>query len=127
MKTRYVVALALATGFGFGAIAVQGLHAAATPKAYVVTEIEIINQEAQKAYLPKVAAVVKSTGGTYLARGEKIVSLEGGQAPKRLTIQVYDSLQQALDSRKSPAWTALNAEREKAIKARAYAIEGVPN
>jgi len=74
-------------------------HAQATPKAYVVTEIEVINQEAQNAYLPKVGEVIKSTGGTYLARGGKIVALEGGDAPKRLTIVVYDSLQKAQDSR----------------------------
>jgi len=127
MKTRYVVALAVVTGFGFGAIAVQGLHAQATPKAYVVTEIEVINQEAQNAYLPKVGAVIKSTGGTYLARGAKIVALEGGEAPKRVTIVVYDSLEKAQASRKSPAWTALKAERDKALKAKSYVIEGVPN
>jgi len=127
MKTRYIVALAVATGFGFGAIAVQGLHAQSTPKAYVVTEIEVINQEAQNAYLPKVGEVIKSTGGTYLARGGKIVALEGGDAPKRLTIVVYDSLQKAQDSRSSPAWTALAADRNKAIKARSYIIEGLAN
>ena len=126
MKTRYVVALAVATGFGFGAIAVQGLHAQATPKAYVVTEIEVINQEAQAAYLPKVGEVIKSTGGTYLARGGKIVALEG-EAPKRMTIVVYDSLEKAQASRSSPAWAALSAERNKAIKAKSYVTEGLPN
>ena len=126
MKTRYIVALAVVTGFGFGAIAVQGLHAQATPKAYVITEIEVINQEAQKAYLPKVSAAVKLTGGKYLVRGEKISALEG-EAPKRVTVQVYDSFQKAQASRTSPAWTALKAERDKAIKAKSYVVEGLPN
>jgi len=126
MKTRYIVALAVVTGFGFGAIAVQGLHAQATPKAYVITEVEVINQEAQKAYLPKVSGAVKSTGGKYLVRGEKISALEG-EAPKRVTVQVYDSFQKAQASRTSPAWTALKAERDKAIKAKSYVVEGLPN
>ena len=126
MKTRYIVALAVAAGFGFGAIAVQGLHAQATPKAYVVTEIEVINQEAQNAYLPKVGEVIKSTGGAYLARGGKIVALEG-EAPKRMTIVVYDNLEKAQASRNSPAWAALSAERNKAIKAKSYVTEGLPN
>ena len=126
MKTRYIVALAVVTGFGFGAIAVQGLHAQATPKAYVITEIEVINQEAQKAYLPKVSEAVKSTGGKYLVRGEKISALEG-EAPKRVTVQVYDSFQKAQASRTSPAWTALKAERDKAIKTKSYVVEGLPN
>jgi len=125
VKSNYKVAIALVAGVAIGGAAIQGLHAQATPKAYVVTEIEVINQEAQNAYLPKVGEVIKSTGGTYLARGEKIVALEGGEAPKRVTIVVYDSLQKAQASRNSPAWTALNAERNKAIKAKSYVIEGL--
>jgi uncharacterized protein (DUF1330 family) len=113
-------------GVAVGALAIQGLHAQSTPKAYVVTEVEVINQEAQNAYLPKVGEVIKSTGGTFLARGGKIVTLEG-ESPKRVTIVVYDSLEKAQASRNSPAWTALSAERNKAIKARSFATEGLPN
>jgi uncharacterized protein (DUF1330 family) len=127
MNSNYKVAIALVAGVAIGGAAIQGLHAQATPKAYVVTEIEVINQEAQKAYLPKVGEVIKSTGGTYLARGGKIIALEGGDAPKRATIVVYDSLAKAQASRNSPAWTALNADRNKAIKAKSFVIEGLPN
>ena len=127
MKANSKVAIALVAGAAIGGVAVQGLHAQATPKAYVVTEIEVINQEAQNAYLPKVGEVIKSTGGTYLARGGKIVALEGGDAPKRVTIVVYDSLEKAQASRNSPAWTALNAERNKAIKVKSYVTEGLTN
>ncbi|KJC53036.1 hypothetical protein UP09_01145 [Bradyrhizobium sp. LTSP885] len=104
----------------------QGLHAQSSPKAYVVTEIEIIDQAAQNAYVPKVTEVIKSTGGTYLARGGNTVALEG-EAPKRVTIVVYDSLAKAQASRNSPAWAALGAERSKAIKTRSYVTEGLAN
>jgi uncharacterized protein (DUF1330 family) len=127
METRYVVALSLLTGVAIGGAAIQGLHAQAKPKAYIVTEIEVINQEAQNAYLPKVGEVIKSSGGAYLARGGKIVALEGGDAPKRATIVVYDSLEKAQASRNSPAWTALSADRKKAIKAKSWVIEGLAN
>jgi uncharacterized protein (DUF1330 family) len=127
MKANFKLAIALVAGIAVGGAAIQGLHAQATPKAYVVTEIEVINQEAQDAYIPKVGEVIKSSGGTYLARGGKIVALEGGEAPKRVTITVYDSLEKAQASRKSPAWMALSAERNKAIKAKSYVVEGVPN
>jgi uncharacterized protein (DUF1330 family) len=126
MKTNYKIAIALVAGAAIGGAAIQGLHAQATPKAYIITEIEVINQEAQKAYLPKVSAAVKSTGGKYLVRGEKISALEG-EAPKRVTVQVYDSFQKAQASRTSPAWTALKAERDKAIKTKSYVVEGLPN
>src|SRR5476649_2740521 len=119
MKSKFKLAIALVAGAAIGAAAIEGLHAQSTPKAYVVTEIEIINQEAQNAYLPKVGEVIKSTGGAYLARGGKIIALEG-DAPKRVTIVVYDSLEKAQASRNSPAWTALSADRNKAIKAKSY-------
>src|SRR5476649_776906 len=122
MKSKFKLAIALVAGAAIGAAAIEGLHAQSTPKAYVVTEIEVINQEAQNAYLPKVGAVIKSTGGAYLARGGKIVALEGGDAPKRLTIVVYDSLEKAQASRASPAWAALKAERDMALKAKSYVI-----
>jgi uncharacterized protein (DUF1330 family) len=127
MDTKFKIAIALLAGAAIGGAAVQGLHAQASPKAYVVTEIEVINQQAQDAYIPKVGAVIKSSGGTYLASGGKIVALDGGEPPKRVTITVYDSLAKAEASRKTPEWMALSAERNKAIKAKSYAVEGVPN
>jgi uncharacterized protein (DUF1330 family) len=127
MRSNFKLAIALVAGAALGAAAIEGLHAQSTPKAYVVTEIEVINQEAQNAYLPKVGEVIKSTGGAYLARGGKIVALEGGDAPKRATIVVYDSLEKAQASRNSPAWTALSEDRKKAIKAKSWIIEGLPN
>jgi uncharacterized protein (DUF1330 family) len=126
VKTKYAVALSMIAGIAVGAAAIQGLHAQSTAKAYVVTEIEVINEEAQNAYIPKVGEVIKSTGGTYLARGGRIVALEG-EAPKRVTISVYDSLEKAQASRSSPAWKALSADRNKAIKATSYITEGLPN
>lgn len=126
MKAKYTVTLSMIAGIAVGAVAIQGLHAQSSAKAYVVTEVEVINQEAQNAYLPKVAEVIKSTGGTFLARGGKTVALEG-EAPKRVTIVAYDSLEKAQASRNSPAWMALSADRNKAIKARSYVTEGLPN
>lgn len=113
-------------GIAVGAVAIQGLHAQSTPKAYIVTEIEVINQEAQNAYLPKVGEVIKSTGGTYLARGGTLVALEG-EAPKRVTIVAYDSLEKAQASRNAPAWVALSEMRKKAIKTKSFVTEGLPN
>jgi uncharacterized protein (DUF1330 family) len=123
MKTNYKVAIALAAGTVIGGAAIQGLHAQAKPKAYVITEVEIIDQQAFKEFAPKVAEVIKSTGGTYLARGENIVAFSG-DAPKRATLVVYDSLEQAKASRTSDAWKASRVLGDKATKIRSYAVEG---
>jgi hypothetical protein len=41
MQAKYKFALALATGFSLGAGAIHGLHAAASPPAYVINEITV--------------------------------------------------------------------------------------
>ena len=46
MHTKSKIVLALVAGVALGAAAVQGLHAQAKPKAYLVTESEILDQAA---------------------------------------------------------------------------------
>jgi uncharacterized protein (DUF1330 family) len=126
MKTNYKIAIALVAGAAIGGAAIQGLHAQAKPKGYVITEVEIIDQEAFKEFAPKVAEANKTAGGQYLARGGTIVAIDG-QAPKRVTVQVYDNLEKAQNSRNTEAWKAISDLQKKATKTRSYAVEGLPN
>lgn len=50
MRTRYKMALAMLAGAGLGAGAIQALHAQAKPPAYVITEVDIIDQAAFKEF-----------------------------------------------------------------------------
>ena len=45
MQAKYKVALALAAGFALGAGAIHGLHAAASPPAYVIGEIAVKDED----------------------------------------------------------------------------------
>jgi hypothetical protein len=63
MKTHYTVALAMFAGIAIGAVAVQSLHAQSKPKAYTVTEIEVIDAAAQAAYTPTIVAEIGFAGG----------------------------------------------------------------
>jgi len=126
MDTNYKVAVALIAGIAIGGVGTHGLHAQAKPKGYVITESEIIDQEAYKEYAPKAAEANKALGGQYLARGGKIAALEG-EPPKRVTISVYDSFEQAQASRTSEVRKAFASLRAKAIKTRSYIVEGLPN
>ena len=69
MKTRYIVASALLTGIGLGALAVQSLHAQAKPPAYAIAEVTVSNEDGYqkelKAYGPKVGKVLADGGGKY--------------------------------------------------------------
>jgi uncharacterized protein (DUF1330 family) len=124
MKTRYTVALSMIAGAALGGAAIPGLHAQAKPLAYVITEVEILDQAAFNEFSPKVPATMQPFGGKYLVRGGKVISLEG-DAPKRVVVSVYDNVEKAQAWRDSAAWKELMPVRSKAVKTRAYIVEGV--
>jgi uncharacterized protein (DUF1330 family) len=93
-------------GAALGGAAIQGLHAQAKPLAYVITEVEILDQAAFNEFSPKVPATMQPFGGKYLVRGGKVISLEG-DAPKRVVVSVYDSVEKAQAWRDSAAWKEL--------------------
>jgi uncharacterized protein (DUF1330 family) len=123
MRTRYKMVLAVLAGAGLGAGAIQALHAQAKAPAYVITEVDIIDQAAFKEFSPQVAKTVEGAGGKYLTRGGKIVALEG-EAPKRFVLSVFPSVEAAQAWRSSAAWKELTPLREKAVKTRAFIAEG---
>jgi uncharacterized protein (DUF1330 family) len=125
MKNHYTVGLAMLVGFGFGAITVQGLHAQAKPKAYLVTETEVIDAAALATYTPQAQAAVKAAGGRpgIVPSGGKIVSLEG-TPPKRFGVSEWESLEKAEAWHKSAERKALTPLREKAFKiVRQFVVE----
>ena len=124
MKIQHSLPLAMVVGIGIGAVAVQTLHAQAKPKAYQVTELEIINEEEWKTFSQAVRASQQTASGRNLrtARG-KVVSFVG-DAPKHVGITEFDSLDQAAAYRNGAAFKDLDPLRNKAIKiVRQYTVE----
>ena len=126
MSTKYKTTLAVLAGVALGAVAMQGLHAQAKPKAYTVSELETLDAAANAAFVPVIQAAQKAAGGRPLRTGGgKIVAMEGA-APKRVAITEWDSLEQAQAFYKSKAWNDLTPQREKAVKTiRRYVVEAV--
>ena len=124
MKTLYLVGISALAGIAIGVAGLQALHAQAKPKAYVVIETEVLDEAAFKEFLPKVAEANKAAGGTFLARGGRLAAIDG-TAPKRVTIQVFDSFDRAKDYRNGPAWKAILDLQKKATKTRSYVVEGL--
>jgi uncharacterized protein (DUF1330 family) len=123
MKTKYTVALSVLAGVAIGAIAVHGLHAQAKPKAYQVTESEVIDAAAVAAYNPVVQAAQKAAGGRSFRTTGRIVA-NVGTAPKRVSISEWDSLEQAQAWDNSEARKNLAPQRDKVIKIiRQYLVE----
>ena len=124
MNTKYKFVVAVVAGAALGAAAVQGLHAQAKPKAYIVTESEVLDAAALAAYRPKVVAAIQAAGGRRLAPATDKVVAFVGQAPKRIGITEWDTLEKAQAYRNSAAFKNLAPERDKAVKTvRSFAVE----
>jgi uncharacterized protein (DUF1330 family) len=133
MNTKFKLTLAMLAGAAIGAAAVNGLHAQAKPLLYLVSEIDVTNPEAYgKEYAPKAQALIKASGGRFLAIGGlagagagKVTAFDG-EAPKRTTVQVWDSMEKYQAYRNLPAFKEARQIGEKYAKFRTFAVEGVP-
>jgi uncharacterized protein (DUF1330 family) len=128
MNRSITLGMALLAGAALGAAAVQGLHAQAKPKAYLVTEIEVLDAAAQATYAPLVQAALKAAGGrNFNTAGGKTIGFLG-EPPKVVAISEWDNLEQAQAYRNSTAFKNLAPQRDKAQKqTRSYAVEAIAN
>jgi uncharacterized protein (DUF1330 family) len=123
MKVNFKLAITLLAGAAIGAAAVQGLHAQGKPKAYIVTESEIVDAAAAAAYGPRNQAAQQAAGGRSFRTTGKIIAVVG-TPPKRVGISEWDNLEKAQAWNTSAERKKLDAERDKAIKIiRQYVVE----
>jgi uncharacterized protein (DUF1330 family) len=126
VKIHYALPLAVAIGLGFGAAAIQGLHArTTTPPVYVVVEMDEVTDahgfEALRQTADATAVEVQSEDGRYFARTENITALDGN-APKFFAFIAFDNMTKAkifYENMKDA--TAL---RTRVSKSRAFIVEG---
>jgi uncharacterized protein (DUF1330 family) len=134
MRFNPGIAMVLLAGVAPGGLAVEGLHAQAKAPVYYVSEIDVRDADSYaKDYVPKAQALIKAAGGRFVAVGGVGENLAGrltafdGDAPKRVTIQVWDSLEKIKAWRDSKDFADIRKVGEKyATFSRGYAVEGVP-
>ena len=120
------VGLGMLAGIAIGTAAVTGLHAQAKAPVYTVTEIDVTNVDAYvKEYVPIIQPIVKKGGGKLIAASLKVTALEG-TAPKRVAINVWDSLEKAQALYNSAEYKEAQKIGLKYAKFRRYAVEGLP-
>jgi uncharacterized protein (DUF1330 family) len=131
MKTSYAVTLAMLTGCGLGAAAVQGLYAQAKPPIYYVVEIDATNPDAYaKEFAPQAQAIIKAAGGRFLAiggvgaTGAKAVTKIEGEPPRRVVVMVWENMEQVHAWWGNPEYVALRKVVDKYAKFRSFAVEG---
>jgi uncharacterized protein (DUF1330 family) len=112
-------------GIAIGAVAIQGLHAQAKPKAYTVTELETLDAKAAADVAERIQKMQVAAGGrNFRTGGGKVTGMEGPPPPQRVAITEWDNLEKAQAFFKSKEWTDLGPERDKGLKTiRRYAVE----
>jgi uncharacterized protein (DUF1330 family) len=134
MKPNHRLIMVLLAGVGIGGLAVQGLHAQAKAPVYYISEIDVRDPDAYaKEYAPKAQAIIKAAGGRFLAVGGVAGNSAGnltafeGDAPKRVTVQAWDSVEKIKAWRASPEFAEIRKVGEKyATFIRAFAVDGAP-
>jgi len=93
--------------------------------AYVIAEVDVTDPVAYEEYRKLVLPTVEKYGGSFLVRGGKVDSKEGGWQPPRLVILQFPTMAQAQAWYHSPEYAPALAIRAKASRSRLIIAEGV--
>ena len=131
MRPYVGLGLGIVAGTVIGAAAVSGLHAQTKPPVYLITEIDVTNPEAYgKEFAPPAQATIKAAGARFLliggaaGAGAKPITAVAGIPPKRVTVQVWDSLEAMNKWYHGADYQAALKIGEKYATFRRYAVEG---
>jgi uncharacterized protein (DUF1330 family) len=125
VQANHKLAIALFVGAAVGGLAVQGLHAQAKPPAYVIAEIDVMDQDGYaKEYQPAAVKVIRGAGGKFLSRGGNAVSFRG-EPPKRIVLFAFENMDQAQAAFTSAAYNDAWTIGSKYAKFRIFAVEGI--
>jgi uncharacterized protein (DUF1330 family) len=124
MKTNHKLAIALVAGVAIGGAVIQGLHAQATPPAYVVVDISDITDPQGFKAIPPGPETLAPFGGRYLIRTEKITALDG-VAPKRFVVIAFDSVEKAKAWKASLSAQEVDVIRDKTTKSSQFLVGGM--
>jgi uncharacterized protein (DUF1330 family) len=92
--------------------------------AYLIAEIDVSDPAVYERYKNLAAETFAQHGGRYVVRGGHAVSLEG-EAPKRIVVVEFDSVEAAQQWHKSAEYQAARWLRELASTGRLYVVEGM--
>jgi uncharacterized protein (DUF1330 family) len=93
--------------------------------AYLIADVEVIDQTAYEQYRQQVPATIAAHGGRYLARGGATKVLEGAWSPKRCVIIEFPSMEQLEAWWTSPEYAPLRAIRERAARSNLVVTQGL--
>jgi uncharacterized protein (DUF1330 family) len=122
----YKIGLGILASFGLGAGVVEGLHAQASPPAYVISEIDVTNADAYaKEYVPLASKALADSGQKRLVSGGKTISLSGAPPASRIVVSMFENLEKAKAAYSSPAYLEARKIGDQYAKLRIFAVEGI--
>ena len=124
MRTRSSAPVALLAGCAIVTAAMTVVHAQATPPAYSIVEVDVIDAEGFKTFAQRNAAGVAAAGGQFIVRRGRVVTTEG-TPPKAVFIIAWSSLDRATGYFNSPTFKDLIPLRDKTAKVRLFHVEGL--
>jgi uncharacterized protein (DUF1330 family) len=125
MKTLVKLGLAMLAGFGLGAGAFHELHAQDTPPAYIISEIDVLDENGYaNEYIPLANKALAGSGQKRLALSGNTVAIAGDPPKSRIALSIFNSMDKAQAAYTSPAYVEAQNIGEKYAKIRIFAFEG---
>lgn len=92
--------------------------------AYVISEVEILNEDTASRYRRLAAAAIEKYGGRYLARAADPAVVEGEPTRRRIVIVEFPSMQRIRDWYASPEYADALKLSKTALDRRLMFVEG---
>jgi uncharacterized protein (DUF1330 family) len=130
MSVRYKIGLVMLVCVAVGSLGNKTLHGQARPPVYLIGQIDVTDPDGfAKEYLPKAREIIKAHGGHLIAAagaaatGSQVVAVDG-EAPKRVVIYMYPSMEALQAWRNDPAYVQVRHIGEKYAAYHTFAVEG---
>ncbi len=93
--------------------------------AFVISEVQIVNESAAAEYRQLAEASIEAHGGRYLVRGAAPVVIEGEPSHRRIVVVEFPSMERVRQWYASPAYAEALKYHRAALERRLMFVEGV--
>ncbi len=93
--------------------------------AYVISEVEVLDESAAEQYRQRAARSIEAYGGRYLVRGAAPTVVEGQPTRRRIVVVEFPSMGRLREWYSSPAYAEALKFRDAALMRRLLFVEGV--
>ena|ERR1700754_1052982 len=93
--------------------------------AYVISEVDVIDEDLASTYRTLAAASIAAYGGRYLARGAEANVIEGAPTTRRIVIIEFSSMERARAWYASPLYAEALKISASALDRRLTFVEGI--